>query len=181
MLVEYSSTAQHQLSGSSLEIDVFNQVNVFDVFRLRCCRYVSHNAPLWNRNVHISFTKWCTVWYLSLWDLWDGTIPTTGGCSACKYHVFGHYTYSTSMDRFYRYKLRKLTFFYRQFMWIVEFNYCHTSLMEYMVIFQNRRHIQTIQHWNFSRRLLSLQVMIWNRILNWQRKIILNYVGIKIP
>ena len=24
--------------------------------------------------MHISFTKWCIVGYLSLWDLWDGSI-----------------------------------------------------------------------------------------------------------
>ena len=38
----------------------------------------SHNAPLYNRNVHISVTKWYIVGYLpvALWVLWrDETIP----------------------------------------------------------------------------------------------------------
>ena len=36
-------------------------------------RHISHNAPLWNRNVHISVPKWCIVGYGrgALWNLWD--------------------------------------------------------------------------------------------------------------
>ena len=39
--------------------------------------YISHNAPFWNRNVHISVTKWCIVGYgtVALWGLWDGYKP----------------------------------------------------------------------------------------------------------
>ena len=36
----------------------------------------SHNAPVWNRNVHISVLKWCIVGYETsvLWDLRDWSI-----------------------------------------------------------------------------------------------------------
>ena len=39
---------------------------------LQCTCPISHNAPLWNRNVHISVPKWCIVGYGTgaLWDLW---------------------------------------------------------------------------------------------------------------
>ena len=41
-----------------------------------CIRQISYNAPFYNRNVHISVTKWYIVGYLfnALWDLWDGSI-----------------------------------------------------------------------------------------------------------
>ena len=37
---------------------------------------IPHNAPICNKNVHISVTQWCIAGYLSgaLWDLWDGPI-----------------------------------------------------------------------------------------------------------
>ena len=46
-----------------------------------CICAISHNITFYNRNVHISVTKWCIVGYSSdaLWDLWHGSI----GPSAC--------------------------------------------------------------------------------------------------
>ena len=42
----------------------------------QCTSPISHSAPICNRNVHISVTKWCIVGYLAiaLWDLWGGSI-----------------------------------------------------------------------------------------------------------
>ena len=42
----------------------------------QCTIPLSHNAPLCNRNGHISVTKWCIVGYFSdvLWELWDRSI-----------------------------------------------------------------------------------------------------------
>ena len=42
----------------------------------QCTCPISHNTPLWNRNVHISVPMWCTVGYGTgaLWDLWDRSI-----------------------------------------------------------------------------------------------------------
>ena len=40
----------------------------------QCTNPTSHNAPFYNRNVHVSVTKWWNVGYSPnvLWDLWDG-------------------------------------------------------------------------------------------------------------
>ena len=45
----------------------------------QCIRQISHNAPLCNRNVHISVTKWCIVGREdgALWDKWDRSIVDT--------------------------------------------------------------------------------------------------------
>ena len=42
----------------------------------QCIRQIFHNAPLFNRIVHISVTKWCIVGYGTgaLWDLWGWSI-----------------------------------------------------------------------------------------------------------
>ena len=46
----------------------------------QCIRQMTYNAPLCNRNVHISVTKWCIVGYGAgaLWDLyWSLCLPVT--------------------------------------------------------------------------------------------------------
>ena len=50
----------------------------------QCTCPTSHNAPLWNRNVHISVPKWCIVGYGTgaLWDLWDRSF-----CYPCLYYL----------------------------------------------------------------------------------------------
>ena len=53
-----------------------NKGMVFHIAQIPLCTsHISHNASFCNRNVHISVTKWCIVWYLSnaSCDLWDGS------------------------------------------------------------------------------------------------------------
>ena len=42
----------------------------------QCTCPISHNAPHWNRNKHISVPKWCIVGYetVALWDSWDWSV-----------------------------------------------------------------------------------------------------------
>ena len=75
-------------------------VNNRDISQIpQCTNSISHYTPFCYRNVHISVTKCCIVWYLTdaLWDLWDGSIEYTvsiwsgsqlGHCHASRCFVF---------------------------------------------------------------------------------------------
>ena len=55
----------------------------------QCTCPISHNAPLWNRNVRISVPMWCIVGYGTgaLWDFWIWSIPFTTFSIQYKYRL----------------------------------------------------------------------------------------------